>query len=512
MPESRDMLDVLSSSLHEELHKRKLRIDAIFAETEQIDAWVQIANSPELRKVLEGRRGVLSGELLSILSEWRRLGGLVELRESYRPPRRIEEEPRREAPIEPPPRRPAFPPVFRDEAPPAPVPVHREEVEAASEDSVSRLNEHFKAGPAFRETPSVDWRGELQGILSGLALGAEDEAELDRVHRAIRDCDRWRVLPKDLQRNLVGLMASRLRRLQDERQLTSPQREDAVARSNSQFRIEDSFSRLSAYSKREQPGYVIGLSRHHRPMRDTWEEDAEAYWERLSTWAPEPEPAPSPNHERLLTELEGVTKELSGGLPPEVREAVVSQLRRTLRKVLEGGVSPRDPRLIRLILPFQEDLDGQDLRSLRRILRDAHIDSLSEEEEEKMETRTLLPDEWRWWGRTRGRRALIVGGEPREVSRVRLKEAFNLSELDWESADFRRNSLMGVRDRVRMGKVDLIIILGAFVGHDADDIIIPACRERGVDWVHVDKGYGVVRLRRAIERFLDPAPPEGLDA
>ncbi|HNH49638.1 MAG TPA: hypothetical protein PKY30_21520, partial [Myxococcota bacterium] len=70
------------------------------------------------------------------------------------------------------------------------------------------------------------------------------------------------------------------------------------------------------------------------------------------------------------------------------------------------------------------------------------------------------------------------------------------------------NSLQTVRDRVRAGKVDLVIMLGAFVGHDADDVILPACRDRGVDWVHVDKGYGIVRIRHAIERFLDPSPPE----
>jgi hypothetical protein len=34
--------------------------------------------------------------------------------------------------------------------------------------------------------------------------------------------------------------------------------------------------------------------------------------------------------------------------------------------------------------------------------------------------------------------------------------------------------------------------------------LLPACRERGIDWVHVEQGYGTARVRAAIERFLDP--------
>ncbi|HND28786.1 MAG TPA: hypothetical protein PLA94_02270, partial [Myxococcota bacterium] len=356
----------------------------------------------------------------------------------------------------------------------------------------SRLAEHFRSGGLFREAPGSNWPAELAVVLAQMPLGAEDEVELDRCYRAIRDCDRWRVFPKDLQRALIGLMASRLRRLQDERGVNT-------------LRIEESFSRLSAFSKREQPGYVIGLSRHHRPMRGSWDEDSESYWDRLAACLPEETtPEVRPNLEKVLGELESLSAELSGAPGPEIAEAVASQLRRTLREALKGGLSSRDPRLVRVLAPHQELLDSPDFRSLRRAIRNA----AEEEEHTGEETEPELPEDWRWWARTRGRSVVIVGGDPREPNRLRIKDAFRMAELDWESAEFKRNSLQTVRDRVRAGKVDLVIMLGAFVGHDADDVILPACRDRGVDWVHVDKGYGIVRIRHAIERFLDPSPPE----
>ena len=82
--------------------------------------------------------------------------------------------------------------------------------------------------------------------------------------------------------------------------------------------------------------------------------------------------------------------------------------------------------------------------------------------------------------------------------RQRIQRVFQFSELEWYPAEFRRNPLQTVRERVKAGKVDFVIILGAFVGHDADEIVLAACKERGVDCVHVDKGYGVSRIRASI--------------
>ncbi len=357
-----------------------------------------------------------------------------------------------------------------------------------TEESVGRLADHFLTRPEYKDPASADWRTELMIVLAALQPAVDDDVESEKVYRGIRECDRWRVLPRDVQRGLVGMCAARLRRLQDERGYAG-------------VRIEEGFSRLSAYSKREQPGFVFGLSRNHRPLRETWEEDAEAIWDRLYASAPIPVAA-APNHERLLVEVERLAPEVEAA-PAEAKEAVLGQLRRAVKEALKGGVSARDPRLLRHCAGVAELLDAPEFRALRKHIRAYRKDESDERVEEK-EPGSIVPADWRWWTRTRGRRAILIGGEPREPNRVRLRDAFGFAELEWEPAEHRRNALIAVRDRVRGGKIDLVVLLGAFIGHDADEIILPACRERGIDWVHVDKGYGIVRLRRSIERFLDP--------
>ncbi len=110
---------------------------------------------------------------------------------------------------------------------------------------------------------------QLRRILGGLVPTPDDMTDLDRVHAAIRDSARWAVLPRELRRAVVALCTTRLRHLQDDRMVNSP-------------RLEEAFAMLTAYSKREQPGFVVGLSRSHRPVRGAWTEDAAAWYERLS--------------------------------------------------------------------------------------------------------------------------------------------------------------------------------------------------------------------------------------
>lgn len=43
-------------------------------------------------------------------------------------------------------------------------------------------------------------------------------------------------------------------------------------------------------------------------------------------------------------------------------------------------------------------------------------------------------------------------------------------------------------------------------GHDADEVIQPACREAGIAFVPVKTGYGIAGLRAAIERFVPQGP------
>lgn len=352
-----------------------------------------------------------------------------------------------------------------------------------SEAALQGLKSRFSAPAA---PPPKDWREQLEAAMKQLGRPAlDDGSEEDAVRKFAMGCNGWTIFPRDVQRAMVGMAVTRLRRLQDDRQHDD---------------LDDYFSLLTAFSKREQPGYVNGLSRTHRPEGESWLRDYEGYAEI----AREPlADAPKPNQDRLLHELERVAAELDADLEAEVRAAVESQFVRQVKDALEGGVSAKHPRLAHLCASRAALLDGQEFRNLRRSIRGLE----SEDEEDTEDERpAVIPADWAWWGRTRGRRGLIIGGDPREPNRKRLEQAFEFASLDWLPTEFRRNTLQVARDRVRAGGIDVLVILRRFVGHDCDEVLIPAAKEHAVDWVHLDKGYGAVRLKAAVERYLEPKP------
>lgn len=345
---------------------------------------------------------------------------------------------------------------------------------------VTRLAEHFRSGAAARATPGVDPAAILKPVLDGLVFSDDDEVEVLRLHAGIRESERWRGLPRELQRAVVALLVARLRRLQDDQRLIHP-------------RLEECFSMLTAYSKREQPGYVVGLSRHHQPVRGSWKDDADAWFERLRAMveagAP---PAEGPAAEALLNVVTGALMKLEANPDDEAARAAVVA---SVRAALEGGVSARDPRLVGLVTPVVALFEAPEFRVLRRAARGERDGETAEESVDHEE----IPADWAWWGHTRGRRAVLVGGDPRESNRQRIQRAFGFSELDWVETGFRSTSLPELGDRVRGGGADVVIVLGAFLGHETDDVLRPACAEAGAEWVYVDKGYGVVRIRDAFE-------------
>lgn len=356
----------------------------------------------------------------------------------------------------------------------------------ATGDSLKSLAKHFEAGAQMRaEGISANWEELLAKIVGDLgAPGDDGEVEVTILQNVVREADRWRGLPREVQRTLVGLVTGRLRRAQDEIGVAGA-------------KLDDTFSMLSAWSKREQPGWVNGLSRGHGPTRGSWSADVEAYGARLPR--AEAAPAVRESHERLLSAVAAFLPEFESA-PEGAMDAVRAQFKAIVRKALEGGVRPADPRLVKLCQPHVALFEDREFKSLRKALReDAEPADLEDDEKAPP-----LPPDWAWWGRTRYRRGVLVGGDPRELNRERLERAFGFTELEWVGTEFKRNNLQTIRDRVRAGKLDIVIILGSFVGHDADEVILPAARECAVDWVHVDKGYGIVRVRRAIERFLDP--------
>ena len=92
------------------------------------------------------------------------------------------------------------------------------------------------------------------------------------------ELDRWRTMPREVQRCLVGLLVARARHIQDE--MAAPLRSVA----DPDDRLSLLFSTMTGYSKQEQPGFVFGLQRNHRPETGHWSEDAFLWWKQLQAF------------------------------------------------------------------------------------------------------------------------------------------------------------------------------------------------------------------------------------
>lgn len=101
---------------------------------------------------------------------------------------------------------------------------------------------------------------------------------------------------------------------------------------------------------------------------------------------------------------------------------------------------------------------------------------------------------------TRGRKTLIIGGDPREPNRVRLERAFAFSSLEWPDAEGPR-AVSAIAGRIRGGSYELVIVLQPFVDHSQSEAVIAAAKDAGVRWA-LAQGYGIPAVKLGLERFL----------
>ena len=109
------------------------------------------------------------------------------------------------------------------------------------------------------------------------------------------------------------------------------------------------------------------------------------------------------------------------------------------------------------------------------------------------------PD-WPLWPVVRGKRALMMGGSPRESARTRIEQAFAMRELVWSADDPRK--AQSAEARIEAGGHDLVLVLLRFVSHGTCERLMQACAARQVPCALIEHGYGVAAIRRALERFL----------
>lgn len=291
----------------------------------------------------------------------------------------------------------------------------------------------------------------------------------------------WSDFPKDVQRALVGMTVARARHVQDEIPTS-------LHPMNIDQELDRFFSSMTAFSKREQPGFVFGLRRHHHAVAENWFADAHRWWSELVARVPETAVL---NPERALEELRTALEE--GSSDDDMIALALT--------ALDAGLAPEDQRLVRLMMPHQDKLGKHTrFKRLRKAIRDTQTEDKAIEAEVGQDD-TTIPADWPYHSALKGKRALILGGEPHEDARKRLQDALGLASLEWVNAEDVKN-IQQAASAIRGGTADLAIILRRFIGHNVDRTIIPACRTAGVLWVSVERGYGVAQIKAAVEQFL----------
>lgn len=331
-----------------------------------------------------------------------------------------------------------------------------------------------------RPPPSVpDWRGPLRALLPMLRtdrLGTEEQEDLAAF---LDDAGRLRGFPRDVQVSLLEYVVARLRYLQERGM------EDA--------RVHALLASVTSYAERERCGFVHGPKRVSAPKSASWESDARACLNRL--------------YDRALSEDDG---EANVGRVLAVIEAAIrdaapfEEVRPLVAAALRLGVGAANTRLVNLTAPFLGLMESfPELKALRSAIRTAERDARATPEADEP---AISPD-WPWLAFTRGKRVLMIGGDPREPNRERIERAFGFGELAWMKTEFSPRSIQAARERVTTGGADLVVILRRFVGHDTDDQIVPACAQTGTPWISVPSGYGIERIRQEIERRIPRPEP-----
>ena len=430
----------------------------------------------ELQERADAQYQGVAGEIVELLLNWRALGGLVHLATTTVAddtteiePTEVEVEGTDEVETE------------RSDAEPARIP----KVPAPSQET-EKVRAPVRQAVVTRMPRTIDaeWWRRVERYLEDYGRSADHNTEIRRISDLVAARTTWPRFPSEVQVDLVEWCAARLRQLQS---------------TMADVRIDGALRKLTRYCHEKEPGWCNGLAYDASP-RNTWLADAEAIEGRLREAVREtaPEPVHASTPEEHLSGLDEMLAELDKA-PEVAKGAVLAHLLRNLARSLEDSLNPRDPRLVARMEPHLDALAGTKFKLLRRAIREANA-----EEPETTDGGSALPADWPYWGITRGRRAVIVGGDPRERNRQQLQDYFELASLEWVPTEKRRNSLQSLRDRVRNGGVDLVILLRSFIGHDADDIVIAACKETGTDWALVDSGYGRTQVRLAIERYRQP--------
>ncbi|MFT5683240.1 MAG: hypothetical protein ACI8RZ_004171 [Myxococcota bacterium] len=311
--------------------------------------------------------------------------------------------------------------------------------------------------------PPISSLDRILDALSPPPSAAGFKAQLQRIQEI--NPHTWRGMPKNTQQDLTALLAAWGRHLQG---LLDKTHSTVL----SQF-----FGRLTEYSEREQPGFVYGLARQHRPRNGSWLEDALRVWRRLAP----ADSTPGITPETALTTLQARLH------LPDIRPSVLI--------ALQAGVNDDDPRLVQLLSSRLSALgDAPRLRKVRKAIRRHHNQS-----DRSQPLAVVAP--WPHHAITSTWRVIILGGDRPKKLNPLLKDTFGFTDIRHESGKQIRRVLQ-LRESILAGKINLCLVVIRFLSHKASNMVVDACNEQGVTVVKMGSGLNLVPLREALSERL----------
>ncbi|MFT4976609.1 MAG: hypothetical protein ACI8S6_002514 [Myxococcota bacterium] len=353
--DQQEKLKALFESAQEDLLRSQGELSKLISDT-AADPWLETQQQPE-RDQLTSQRDEQLQKWSRLALSWMLRGGKFEMIDGQgntseisapRPVERISPTIVRRAPVR---SAPVVQTIRRGRAEPNYTTQPTQPAAATWQRPTPTINE--LDGEALRdlldalEEPAIlntleDVRGELERLLQS----STSQILLD-----------WTAFPKSVQRSLVGHVVARARHIQDE---LNPD----IFPPDLSHDLDRIFSGMTAFSKREQPGFVFGLMRHHHPVGENWLSDSQKWWQDLINQLPED----------IRPDPEGALEELEQLIEEEADEAEI--IDQTLT-ALEDGLSSEDPRLVKLMAPHKALLGKHtQFKKLRKAIRD--LDSSEE--------------------------------------------------------------------------------------------------------------------------------------
>lgn len=357
---------------------------------------------------------------------------------------------------------------------------------------VARLQGRFASGAGFvDETPEVVQTSLPHAIASRLgaprrlSTASAWRHEVDLLLGEAQEQRGWQRATAAARHELVCYLVARARYLQDEARVQSPPA-DSVAQ------LRQVFGALSGYQETRGLRFVNGLSRRQRPAAGTWWAEASVWWRKLAERAGI-DPGPDTDH-LLLAVQSALTAPIH---PPAAVDCV--------ERAIQGGLSSDDQALLALVEPHAHlFLQTGRLKTLRTVLK---VRARTDRGDDPAQG-AVAPDEpavevgHEVVAFTRGRRALLVGGDRTNAAVDQTLDALELAELRRESGK-RVRRVESMAEQVKAGTVDLVLFIRGFISHKVTELLLPACKAGDVEVVWVDDGYGAAAIVRALEGVVE---------